>query len=205
MDEVLKNLPATAAVLAAIISGWFAFRARKAEAEALRVRQLEERLAAKKYEVYAPMIEMLRRVLDQDKDAFNLQSVSDFSQWISIYGSDEAVQSFRRFMQGAYNDAPGPVAQGYAEFVLSARRDIGTQASKLTAEDVLGIRIKDLYTREQTYDLATMPFDELCAEHDWQPPWTRTRRQIAEARSAIDAAEAKPRSTDEQIVIRESR
>lgn len=177
-------IAAAAAIGSAIIANRAASRAKAAEAEALRVRDLEARLASKKYDTYKPMIDMLRDTLlvAKDSDAespITPAKVGDFSQWISIYGSDEAVMIFHRFMQAAFDKPPSEVSlRLYADFVLAARRDIGVPDSLLGPADILGLRLTDLYRTSRVYGLVTMSFEQLCAAYGWQPPWSRTPEEI---------------------------
>lgn len=183
---LVAGIPAAASIIAAIFAGAYAKKARMAEADAAHMRELEARIASTKYDVYKPMIEMLRDALDPQ----SLESVSeddmrvktaDFSTWISIFGSDEAVRSFHRFMQGAYSNAPGLVAiRLYAEFVLAARKDMGYSDTSISSLDVLGIRIKDIYNNRNNYDPATLPFERLCRKYNWSPPWSRDPKDMPE-------------------------
>jgi len=55
--------------VAAVVAGWFAFRARTSEAAAARTLELERRLATVKAGVYEPLIEGLRAVFDSVSDS----------------------------------------------------------------------------------------------------------------------------------------
>lgn len=178
---LVAAIPAFAAVAAAIVAGVYAKRARVAEADTSRLRDLEDRIAAKKYDPYKPMIELLRDMLDSSamnsvKGKELTKKISDFVIWISIYGSDEAVIAFERFMQGAYHDAPGPVAiRLYAEFVYAARKDLGHATTEITLEQILGMRINDLYDDPKNQEFATLSFEQLAHRENWDIPWTATR------------------------------
>lgn len=171
---LVATIPAIAAIGAAVLAARSARSSRQAELDAARIRNLEERLADRKYAVYEPMIEMLGQVLGPNSTAgspIDSSKISSFATWIGIFGSDEALRAFRNFMQGAFASAPGPIAMRlYAEFLLAARRDMGDRDSSVTANEVLGLRIKDLYD-SPTGRSALMPFDELCREEGWLPPW----------------------------------
>lgn len=175
---VIVIAPSIAAILSAILAGWFATRARSSEAEAARLRELEDRISAKKYDTYKPMIELLRDVFQADKikdlgqDKI-VDRLSDFAIWIAIYGSDDAVRTYQHFMQTIYHEPPPHVAvRLWAEFVLAARRDLGHDETKTTAVDVLAIRLNDLYENSDAYAAATLPMAELVTRHDWTPPWS---------------------------------
>lgn len=59
----IVSIPAVASVLAAVLAGRFARKARMAESQAARLLALEERTARRKDEVYQPMIEALGDLL----------------------------------------------------------------------------------------------------------------------------------------------
>lgn len=178
---VAAAIPALAAIVAAVIAAKSAAAAKRSESSAQFVRDLEARNADRKFGVYEPMLELLRKMLDPkdaaaiaaDQDAFRA-SVSKFAAWIAIYGSDEAVTHFQRFMQCTYNAAPVPVLMRmYAEFVLAARRDMGYPDTKITAEDILGIRITDVY-ETSWLEALTMPLRDLYEREGWHAPWERS-------------------------------
>lgn len=188
---MVSGLPAVAAITAAVIAGRFAKRARVVEIETQRLRDLEARLADKKYEVYRPMIAMLGEAFvasgkKNPENEFSVEKVSEFALWIGIYGSDEAVRTYRNFMQSAFHDPPAELSlRIYADFVLAARRDMGLPATDLTALEILGTRLNDLYKSAKYYDAASLPFDELCAQYKWQQPWLRKREDMAQPAQAI--------------------
>ena len=178
---LIVAVPAVASLIGAVIAGRAARDAKRAEVESARLRQLEERLASKKYEIYKPVIEMLRDMLYspnagvQPPDTTTVvKKLSDFTTWITIYGSDDALVGFRNFMQAAFHDPPAQLSiRLYADFVLAARRDMGYENTRISALEVLGLRINDLHDDLASYRVATLPFDDLCAEYGWVPPWRR--------------------------------
>lgn len=175
-------LPVAGSVVAALIAGFFAWRAQRTSADADRARRLEEATSGRRRETYEPMIEKFSKLIDPrtrgeitDDDLAELMRVG--STWLSIYGSDKAVTTFHWLMQAAYHDAPGPITvRLYAEFVLAARKDIGLPSSSLTAVELLGMRLRDLYTDPDTYDALSMPFKRLCKREGWTPPWKAAGR-----------------------------
>jgi len=168
---------AAAALIAAAIAARSAGRARGAEQETERLRRLDARVAERKYDVYKPMLELLRDMLDpkkaKDLDADETQaSITDFSLWVGIFGSDDAVTAFRNFMQAAYHNAPHQIhLRLYAEFALASRRDMGDPDTAIDAVALLGIRIKDLHDTEDWERVATSELDDLFEEHGWKAPW----------------------------------
>lgn len=171
-------VPAIASVIAAVLSARSARKSRLAEMDAARISELESRLSERKYDLYKPMIDLLREMLDSSKsgkavDQTDMQKrLSEFGAWIGIFGSDDAIRTFRNFMQGAYHSAPAPILMRlYAEFILSARRDLGYQDSSITPQDLLGIRITDLYQSPTMKDVSESDFADLCQRHGWDIPW----------------------------------
>ncbi|MEV8614985.1 hypothetical protein AB0383_45020 [Amycolatopsis sp. NPDC051373] len=177
---------ALAAVVAAIIASRTSKAIRRSELNAQRVRDLEERLHGKKYDVYKPMINMLRDLLgtavpEGDAQAELIVLMKDFSTWITIFGSDEAIVSFHNFMQGAFKDGPIVVMMRlYADFILAARKDMGYPDTAVQREHLLGVRINDIYEYPQFMESS---FDRLCQQAGWTPPWqefasVRSSRQV---------------------------
>jgi len=177
---VVAGIPAVAAVIAAIIAALSARSARRSDSQAARARELEDRISERKYNVYKPMIDMLRDLLDPKKSkdmakdtSLASSQIADFAIWVRIYGSDGAVAAFHNFMQAAFHDPPSFVLlRLFADFVLAARRDMGYPDTQATRAQVLGMRVNDLYSQQQFIDIITKPFDEICREANWTPPWS---------------------------------
>jgi len=125
------------------------------------------------------MIDLFRRIFDTtttgtkipDKEFRSL--TSKFMAWVTIYGSDEAVKIFSRWMQATYHDPPATILlRLYAEFVLAARRDMGYPTTEVTEADFLAMRIKDLYHRDQTlYASLQRPIEDVARDEKWPIPW----------------------------------
>ncbi|NUR04594.1 MAG: hypothetical protein HOY79_51250 [Streptomyces sp.] len=168
-------IPAVASIAAATIAARAAKIAKNAELSAQHLRDLENRISEKKYDVYKPMINLIRDMLDrrQIAEEDSRSRTSDFSTWVIIYGSDEAVQAFHNFMQAAYHDPPAKVLMKlYADFVISARRDMGYPETNVLQSHFLGMRINDLYDSSMLRNVDA-PLDEICREAHWEPPWAR--------------------------------
>ncbi|HEY3381822.1 MAG TPA: hypothetical protein VGK32_08645 [Vicinamibacterales bacterium] len=171
-------IPASAAIIAAVVAARSASSARTSEQSAAAVRDLENRIADRKVKVYEPMIELLRRMLDPNESATIMaderkfrEDLSKFGAWVTIYGSDEAVIYFERFMQCTYRAAPAPVMiRMYVEFVLAARRDMGYPDTGITGEHIMGIRLKDTYDPEW-FETLTTPLWRLYEREAWTAPW----------------------------------
>lgn len=167
----IAGIPALASVTAAVVAGVFAWKTRRADAEAQRARDLESRISEKKYEVYQPMINLIRDILARkatDQDELT-RTLENFSTWIGIYGSDEAVEVFHNFMQAAYSDAPWTIQlRLYGDFLLAARKDMGYPETSVQREHLLGMRITDIYTH---HDVIDQSFEEIADRQNWKAPW----------------------------------
>ncbi|WP_329227946.1 hypothetical protein [Streptomyces canus] len=176
LSLAVAAVPAFASIVAAIIAARAARHAKRAELSAQHLRDLENRISEKKYDVYKPMINLIRDMLDRRQiDEEEMRSrISDFSTWVIIYGSDDAVRAFHDFMQAAYHDPPAKVLMKlYADFVLAARRDMGYADTGVQQTHFLGMRINDLYDNSLLRNV-NAPLREICQEADWQPPWLRS-------------------------------
>lgn len=140
---VAAGVPAVAAVNAAIIASRASKAVRRTEIKAQQVRDLEERVHSKKHEIYEPMLTTFQKLLTEPPPVGAeaeeaLKRIRDFSTWVLIYGSDEAIAAFRRFKQGPGN--PGSdMWQLYADFILAARRDLGYPETGVSHEHVVGL------------------------------------------------------------------
>jgi hypothetical protein len=55
---------------------------------------------------------------------------------------------------------------------------MGLPDTTLTAVEILGMRITDTYTSVRIYDLASLPFEALCAKYGWRAPWLNNRADM---------------------------
>jgi hypothetical protein len=171
-------VPAAAAVAAAVVAARSATRARAAEFQAARIRDLENRVAAYKADVYGPMLEFFRETFDSTISGGPSQSATEavgtfskFATWIQIYGSDEAVRATHKFMQAAYTTPPPEVLMRYyTELVLAARRDLNDSATTVDLVDLIGIRMKDVHAHRIGH-LLLVDERELWRQTTWTPPW----------------------------------
>lgn len=148
---------------------------------------LEQRISERKFDVYKPMIDLLGQVFNQNRQEQQAalrslpEKTREFATWLTIYGSDDAILAFRNYMQGAFASAPTQIqVRLYAEFILAARRDIGYANTEVSPSDLLGVRIKDLYSKREMHWSLTSSFEELCASLDWSPPWLAKAPRHAE-------------------------
>lgn len=178
----VASIPALASVVAAILA---ARSAKRTTAQANRAQEAIERerqLAGKRAEVYKPFLETLQRVFDQIKDPKAkvdqdklVKTLSDFATWLTIYGSDDSIRAFQRFMQGAYNDAPPNVTlRHHYDLRLAARRDLGYAETEITSLDLAAVRITDLYKTDKQLDVFRLSRPDLYEREGWTPPWQRT-------------------------------
>lgn len=172
------GIPSIGAVVAAVIAARSAKKAKEAQLASETERDLRRQLAGAKSEVYEPMIELLRRMLDDSKagkkssftDQRTIDTLSKFSAWLAIYGSDEALTSFHKFMQAAYHPPPPEVLMYYyGSFLVATRKDLGHPDTGLNPVDLLGLRISDAW--KMWGGTMGMPEQEFLAQFDWDPPW----------------------------------
>lgn len=168
---------ALGAIAAAGVAAWYASKARTAELQAHRIRELEKRLAGSREEVYKPMVDLLRQIFDSGQggkgpdDRKTLKTLSEFATWVQIYGSDRVVRAFHKFMQAAYTEPPAMILLRYMnEFILAVRRDIGDPDTTVDLLDLAGIRTTDIYADENRR-VMELPERDLWLEHSWDPPW----------------------------------
>lgn len=172
------GIPTIGAIIAAVIAARSARKARDAQLASETERDLRRQLAGVKGETYEPMIELLRKMLDDTKagrqssftDPKSIDTLSKFSAWLAIYGSDEALTSFHKFMQAAYHSPPSEVLMYYyGSFLVASRKDLGHSDTELSAVDLLGLRISDAWKMwGGTMGLAEKDF---LAQFEWEPPW----------------------------------
>ena len=84
----VQVVSAVVSILCVLLSAFFANRARKAEYKANRLRDLEERAAQRKWELYAPFLKTFgdiltpSRTVDAMKEGENM--MSDFQSFVTI-------------------------------------------------------------------------------------------------------------------------
>jgi len=104
-----------------------------------------------------------------EKTAAMIKEMKDFSTWIGIYGSDEAVRAFHDWMQAIYSSAPVAILlRLYGDFIIAARNDIGNSHMTVGRQHLLGMRINDIYDYPDVVDPS---FDEVCDRLNWRAPW----------------------------------
>lgn len=171
---LLATIPALASIGAAIAAGLFARRSRIAEAEAVRLRQLEERLSAKKIEMYEPLLQHLGDLLTKKPGAEQRSEavMRDFMSLVVVYGSDEVLTAFSRFRAASAAAPPAPIILRLTADLFAAIRVDLAGTSRATGLELVGMRISDIYSPGGTLLGALRdPFEDVCARESWAPPW----------------------------------
>jgi hypothetical protein len=180
----VAGIAAAAAITAAIVAALSARSTKRLELQAQRARELESRISERKIDIYKPMIELLGSLISGTASGTqpvapgdNSKKIAEFSTWITIYGSDDTIRTYHNFMQAAFHQAPTLIGSRlFAEFLLAARRDIGYPDTSITALQLMGMRINDLYTEDEYRLAMSLPFEELCRRQHWEPPWLTRKR-----------------------------
>jgi hypothetical protein len=196
LGVVATWIPFIGAVLAAVLAGRYALRAKTAEFQANRILELERRLAASKAEVFEPMVEALMQMFEltaqgkaSDEAAFEEvagPAFRKFVHWVQVYGSDETVRVVHKMMQALYSAPPPEIVLHFvAELIVAARRELGHPDTQIDAVDVMGIRINDLYSGDGSlYTHLALPEAELFKKLGWSPPWGDRFESAPEAASS---------------------
>jgi hypothetical protein len=185
VTEWLGAVVALAGALGAMGAAWIAARSanrsKAAELQAQRILESEKRLSASRQEVYQPMLEFLRSVLDsatsEKETALDMaqarETLSRFWMWVQVYGSDDMVRAAHKFAQALYTSPPPPIMVRYLnEFVLAVRKDLGEPETRIGLIELAGLRITDIYEPEYQEAL-TMPEEELWGRENWTAPWAK--------------------------------
>jgi hypothetical protein len=177
LGVTIAVISALGAILGAIISGRYANMSKTAELGAARVLELEKRLASSREDIYRPMVELLREMFDSARSKKqvggpkDIQTLSRFTSWIQIYGSDEVLLAYHKLMQAAFKSAPPIILMRYvAELTLELRRDLGAPQTELRLTDLMGLRLNDIYDAQWRKAFDT-PEKELLDQENWRPPW----------------------------------
>jgi hypothetical protein len=174
-------IPVIVAALSALLAGWFALLSKRSEFRSQRLLELERQSAATKAEVFQPLIEGIGEIWERTSKGtvtpewFEMEVLPrffNFMTWAPIYGADETIWAHHRYMQAIYADAPVNITMRHlAELVLALRRELGHPNSKVTALDLMGFRINDIYVNSAGRDWARLPLADLYKAESWTPPW----------------------------------
>lgn len=171
---------------AAIYAARAATKAKASEVEATRLRELEQRLSERKMEIYGRIMAALGNLLIPEEarrlapkapknkpggDSLD-SAIFDFMNDVVIYGSDDVLRAFTRFRLASDANPPAPVIiRLVSDFMLAIRRDLDGGQSAVTGIEVIGMRINGLYDDPNTIAALTEPFEVVCAQNEWTPPW----------------------------------
>lgn len=203
ISTAIAAVPIIAGICSAVIASRSARSVKRTEAEAQRVRDLENRISERKLETYQPVIEVLGDLFDPAKmtsfadNSVDFQvTIKKFMTWVAIYGSDDAVEAYRNIMQASFYDAPPFIlARLVAEFIVAARKDIGRSDTNIGPIHVMGMRIRDIYTEREYFEAMTLPFPQVCKKYGWVIPWD-TKNQ-SRAVSAMPQTQLAPTDPDD--------
>lgn len=185
---VVAILAAAASIAATVIAARTQRSVSLALAEAERLRAMEARNDERKYVVYKLMVDHLHFILlnnDVELPPDELERVRrmgiDFGTWLSVFGSDDALQAYHNWcqcfvFQPAYSYPPPPWPVVYrlmADLLLVARHDIGRPDGAVARRELLGLRLTNMYVEADVLAALALPLDEVFQRNNWQPPWQR--------------------------------
>lgn len=176
LQIVALVVPAAVAIFSALWASKSASRAQQAEHESSRLRALEDRVAEKKYALYQPFLQTLGDMLTPSRNAAataGLEDVlADFQTFVTVWGSDDAVETFYRYRIAANNSPPNLVIMRLmADFLVAVRRDIAWPDTRIPALYTIGLRINDLAEHPEMVAALSLPLDDFLATQDWEPPF----------------------------------
>ena len=150
------------------------------------MRELEQRLSERKMEIYGRIMAALGNLLIPEEarrlapkasknkpggDSLD-SAIFDFMNDVVIYGSDDVLRAFTRFRLASDANPPAPVIiRLVSDFMLAIRRDLDGGQSAVTGIEVIGMRINGLYDDPNAIAALTEPFEVVCAQNEWTPPW----------------------------------
>lgn len=180
-NDWMKFAAVAVPALVSIGAAWWSVRAsrisQRAELDARRLLALEERTAARKYEMYEPFIQTIGDMLTPGRKAEaekRLEGVlSDFQTAVAVWGSDETLEAFSRWRRASGSNPPPPeiLVRLTADLMLAIRRDVAWPDTAATGIHAIGIRINDLDASPEMRDALTVPLKDLAKSHGWKPPF----------------------------------
>ena len=111
---------------------------------------VERQLSEKKYTAYTKLLDiyfetmkatMMGKKSDKLIEKKSIGQMTDASKDIILYGSDDVVKTYLEWLDLARKEKP--ILRQFGQIVVSIRRDMGNQKTKITSDDVLGCFIKD--------------------------------------------------------------
>ncbi len=98
--------------------------------------------------------------------------MSDFQNFVTIWGSDGVVEKFFRFRVSSTLNPPAMITMRLtSDLLLSIRRDIALPDTKLNGGRMIGARIRGWTEHPEFEYKLTMPLGQLCKEEKWVPPF----------------------------------
>ncbi|MCE0458451.1 hypothetical protein [Curtobacterium flaccumfaciens] len=184
LQIVALAVPVLIAVFSAVWASRSAYRAQQAEADAARLRALEERTAQKKYDLYEPFITALNNLLVPKRSQQALQGaddiMADFGGFVTVWGSDEVIEVFYRWRSAAPTTPPALVTMRLtADLLVAIRKDIAWPDTKVTNLHMIGHRINDLPEHPEMVAALSLPLGEFLATQDWTPPFEVPSHNVA--------------------------
>lgn len=184
LQVITLVVPAAVAVWSSISASASARRAQQAEADAARLRALEERTAQKKYELYQPFLGLLNDLLTPSRNASATKQVENvmvnFQGFVTLWGSDEVVETFFRWRTSASLDPPTMVSMRLmSDLLIAIRKDVAWPDTKVPGVHIIGMRINDLPDHPEMKEALSLPLDEFLATQDWTPPFEVPSHNVA--------------------------
>ena len=197
-ELIIAIISAIAAVVAAVVTAVIgANSTRKTgtiDAQSQQLRDLENRNATRKYEIYKPILDLYSMLLsphgseakrwkENHKDVDIEKTLDDFAKWVIIYGSDDVVLKFHNFSE-TLNSLHGRekdiwvflplLYRLYAEFIIAVRRDMGYPDTKIGVNHILATGGFNFYG-SHLWPTSCLPLKELYEkyrkEYNWRPRW----------------------------------
>lgn len=184
LQLVALIVPAVVAIFSALWASRSARRAQQAEHESARLRALEDRVAQKKYDVYEPLLQNLGDLLTPSRSAAAAKKtedvVADFQTFVTVWGSDEVVETFYRYRAAANVSPPSEVVMRLvADFLVAVRRDVAWPETRIPNLYAIAMRINNLHEHPQMTEALAMPLTELFKKYEWTPPFElRDEKQL---------------------------
>lgn len=184
LQVVALAVPVLIAVFSAVWASRSAVRAQQAESDAARLRALEERTAQKKYDLYQPFLTVVNDLLTPTRNAAATARMEDvivdFQGFVTVWGSDEVVETFYRWRVSAGLNPPNLVAMRLmADLLVAVRRDIAWPDTNVPTLHMIGHRINDIQDHPEMLDAMSLPLGQFLATQDWTPPFEVPSHNVA--------------------------
>jgi hypothetical protein len=184
LQIVALAVPAGVSLFSAFWATKSARRAQQAEHEAARLRALEDRVAQRKYDLYQPFLQTLGDMLTPHRSESGLARledvIADFQTFVTVWGSDEVVETFYRYRVSANTSPPPSITMRLmADLLVEVRKDVAWPETRISNLHTIGMRISDLADHPELVEALAMPLEELCEREGWEPPFDLPKRSEA--------------------------